>query len=62
MPASPSAAAALRSERVERKRQRILDAAGQCFAASGYAKTTVEEIARSAGVTKALVYQHIRGK
>jgi AcrR family transcriptional regulator len=62
MPASPPAAAALRSERVERKRQRILDAAGQCFAASGYAKTTVEEIARSAGVSKALVYQHFRGK
>ena len=62
MPASPPAAAALRSERVERKRQRILDAAGQCFAASGYAKTTVEEIARAAGVSKALVYQHFRGK
>lgn len=62
MSAPPPAAAALRSERVERKRQRILDSAGQCFAASGYAKTTVEEIGRAAGVSKALVYQHFRGK
>lgn len=56
--ASPPA----RSERAERTRQRILDAAGQCFAASGYAKTTVEEIALQAGVSKALVYHHFRGK
>lgn len=55
----PSAA---RSERAERTRHRILDAAGQCFAASGYAKTTVEEIALHAAVSKALVYHHFRGK
>lgn len=51
-----------RSERAERTRRRILDAAGQCFAASGYAKTTVEAIALQAGVSKALVYHHFRGK
>jgi AcrR family transcriptional regulator len=51
-----------RSARVERKRQRILDAAAGCFSASGFSKATVEEIAAGAGVSKALVYHHFRGK
>jgi AcrR family transcriptional regulator len=51
-----------RSHRAGRTRQRILDAAAQCFAASGFSKTTVEEIAAGAGVSKALVYHHFRGK
>jgi AcrR family transcriptional regulator len=59
--ARPQAAPA-RSKRAERTRQRILDAAGHCFAAGGYAKTTVEEIAGQAAVSKALVYHHFRGK
>lgn len=50
------------SPRAERTRQRLLDAAGQCFAASGFAKTTVEEIAAAAGVSKGLVYHHFRSK
>lgn len=54
--------APVRSERAERKRQRILDAAAHCFAASGFSKATVEEIAGAAGVSKALVYHHFRGK
>jgi AcrR family transcriptional regulator len=59
--ATPQALPA-RSERVERKRQRILDAAGHCFGTSGFSKATVEEIAATAGVSKALVYHHFRGK
>jgi AcrR family transcriptional regulator len=51
-----------RTERAERTRHRILAAAGHCFAASGYAKATVEEIALQAAVSKALVYHHFRGK
>jgi len=51
-----------RSDRAERTRQRILDAAAQCFAASGFSKSTVEEIAAGAGVSKALVYHHFRAK
>jgi AcrR family transcriptional regulator len=51
-----------RSERAERTRQRILDAAGQSLAASGWAKTTVEAIAAKAGVSKGIVYHHFRGK
>jgi AcrR family transcriptional regulator len=49
-------------DRAERTRRRILEAAGRCFADLGFAKTTVEEIARAAGVSKALVYIHFRGK
>jgi AcrR family transcriptional regulator len=59
--ATPQALPA-RSERALRKRQRILDAAGHCFGASGFSKATVEEIAATAGVSKALVYHHFRGK
>jgi AcrR family transcriptional regulator len=55
-------ALAPRSDRAERTRQRILDAAAQCFAANGFSKTTVEAIAGGAGVSKALVYQHFRAK
>jgi AcrR family transcriptional regulator len=51
-----------RSDRAERTRQRILDAAAQCFAATGFSKTTVESIAAAAGVSKALVYHHFRAK
>jgi AcrR family transcriptional regulator len=53
---------AARSDRAERTRQRILDAAAQCFAASGFSRTTVESIAARAGVSKALVYHHFRAK
>ncbi|MDJ0868995.1 MAG: TetR/AcrR family transcriptional regulator [Myxococcota bacterium] len=51
-----------RADRAARTRQRILDAAGQCFATNGFAKTTVEEIALRAGVSKALVYHRFRSK
>ncbi|MFQ5699175.1 MAG: TetR/AcrR family transcriptional regulator [Myxococcota bacterium] len=52
----------MRSPRSERKRQRILESAGHCFAQRGFAKTTVEEIAAGAGVSKGLVYTYFRGK
>jgi AcrR family transcriptional regulator len=49
--------------RAERTRRRILQAAAQRFAQSGsLGKTTVEEIAASAGVSKGIVYHHFRGK
>ena len=50
------------TDRAERTRRRILEAAGRCFAELGYARTTVEEIARAASVSKALVYTHFHGK
>lgn len=51
-----------RLPRAERTRQRILEAAGLCFASAGFAKTTVEAIAARAGVSKGIVYHHYRGK
>lgn len=54
--------APIRIDRAERTRQRLLDAAAQCFASAGFSKTTVEEVAASAGVSKGIVYHHFRGK
>ena len=51
-----------RDARIERRRIRLLDAAGHCFAHQGFAKTTVEEIARAAGISKGLVYSYFDGK
>lgn len=51
-----------RADRAARTRQRILDAAGQCFAANGFSKTTVEQIALRAGVSKALIYHRFHSK
>jgi AcrR family transcriptional regulator len=62
MSSNPPTLAPARTPRAERSRQRILDAAGQCFAASGYAKTTVEEVASRAGVSKGLVHHHFGTK
>ena len=45
-----------------RKLERILAAAEQLFAAQGFAKTTVDEIAARAGVSKGLVYDHYASK
>jgi AcrR family transcriptional regulator len=50
------------TDRAERTHRRIREAAGRCFAELGYAKTTVDSIARAASVSKALVYVHFRGK
>ena len=46
----------------EAKRLRLLDAGAEQFAALGYAKTTVGEIARAAGVSKGLLYVHFGSK
>jgi AcrR family transcriptional regulator len=59
---APDHAASAAEGRAERKRQRILEAAGRCFARDGFAKATVEEIARQAGVSKGLVYVHFASK
>ncbi|WP_368497427.1 TetR/AcrR family transcriptional regulator [Herbiconiux sp. A18JL235] len=42
---------ALRAEQAANTRQRILDAAASCFAASGYAGTSLADIAAAAGVS-----------
>ena len=52
----------IRQERSELRRERIVEAARQCFASDGFAKTTVEAIASGAGVSNGLLYKHFRGK
>ena len=44
------------------RRQRILDAAADTFAAGGYHATSIREIAERAGVTKPVLYDHFASK
>ena len=44
------------------KRAAMLDAAQSCFLESGYASTTVDEVATRAGVSKATIYAHFNSK
>lgn len=46
----------------EKTRQTILDSAEQLFLAKGVSNTSLEEIARSAGVTRGAVYWHFQNK
>jgi AcrR family transcriptional regulator len=46
----------------EGREGRILDAAARLFAHYGYDKTTVDDIAREAGVSKGAIYLHFKGK
>ena len=43
-------------------RERILEAAGELFAAAGYAQTTAKAIAERAGVTLTLINYHFDGR
>jgi AcrR family transcriptional regulator len=49
-------------DRREQTRQRILDGAAAAFARSGFAATSMEEIAAAAGVSKLLLYRDFAGK
>ena len=46
----------------EQTRAAILDAAARMFCEKGYAATTVESIARAAGVTRGAFYWHFRDR
>lgn len=48
--------------RKERKRQAILQAATELFIDQGYRKTSVDEVARRAGVSKGTVYLYFKNK
>jgi AcrR family transcriptional regulator len=49
-------------DEAERTRNAILDAAEQVFYAQGVARTSLEEIAKAAGVTRGAVYWHFHDK
>ena len=51
-----------RSEEKERRRAEILDAAETLYAAKGWDAVTVDEVARSARLSRALVYIYFRDK
>jgi TetR/AcrR family transcriptional repressor of mexJK operon len=44
------------------KRAAILDAAQACFCDQGFAATSMDVVAQAAGVSKATIYSHFRGK
>lgn len=46
----------------ERRREQLLSAARQLFLKKGYRGTSIEEIARRAGLTKGAYYHHFRSK
>ena len=49
-------------ENAELTRQRIIDAARQVFLARGVSRTSMEQIATAAGVTRGAVYWHFSNK
>jgi len=49
-------------EESEQTRRQIIAAARQVFARQGVRRTTLEEIARAAGVTRGAIYWHFAGK
>ena len=51
-----------RAERAEPSRKHLLTAAIDCFARFGYQGTSIDRIARHAGVTKGALYYHFRDK
>src|SRR5262245_36311039 len=50
------------AERPEPSRKQLMTAAIDCFARLGYQGTTIDRIARDAGVTKGAVYYHFKDK
>jgi AcrR family transcriptional regulator len=52
----------LRQAQKQLTRSRLLDAAAQLFSSQGYASTTIEDIATTAGATRATFYLHFPSK
>jgi AcrR family transcriptional regulator len=45
-----------------RRRRQLLDVALDAFAAGGFHRTSMDDVAEAAGVTKPVLYQHFRSK
>jgi AcrR family transcriptional regulator len=52
----------LRAEQARATRRRIVIAAGELFAKDGYARTTIDDVARAAGVSRKTVFTAVGGK
>jgi AcrR family transcriptional regulator len=50
------------SEEQAAVQQRLLDAAEKCFAQFGLTKTTMEDVAQSAGMSRATVYRYFKNR
>lgn len=61
-PVKPEPRGSLREEQKKLTRNRLLDAAVVVFTAKAFVDTTMEDIARAAGVTRVTVYAHFPGK
>lgn len=59
---APGQPAAKRTRRGPYTRQQILDASLRLFSERGFARTTVRDIARQAGITDAAIYYHFDSK
>lgn len=52
----------LHESAAELTKQKIIDAAAQRFAIDGYQKTSIDGVAKEAGVTKGAIYHHFKDK
>ena len=59
---APTDSPARRTRRGPHTRQQILDASLHLFSERGFARTTVRDIARMAGITDAAIYYHFQSK
>jgi len=59
--ASQGSGATVRLRR-DRRRQTLLDAAASAFAENGFERTSMDEVASRAGVTRLIVYRHFESK
>ncbi len=49
-------------QHLESRRQQILDAASECFAARGFHRTTMQDIVRQSGLSPGAIYSYFRSK
>jgi AcrR family transcriptional regulator len=49
-------------ELIERRRLQMVTAAAKCFGANGYHRTTIKEIAETAGFSPGLIYTYVKDK